>query len=343
MTAGRVASGVKEIIALHDKVGENNLLPTAANLQSQLEKISCEAGSEDTVVVYLTCHGTRGTRDCEELHFRLRDRLFPAQELVNILIRSQAQNIVLLIDSCHSGALELPRLPSQTGKNLYAILSCLPEQESYSYDNIGSSLMSHCIKQALKGYFSTDREKSSDSTHKTLCCDSLYNFLNQEMKRVQDELHHNRELCLHSSRMSSTSDEAPSAIIRPKQQPIRQGGSTGNPPIIEVPNNLSLKLESRRALIVNVSEGELETSLQAQLREKASFNNLQVWNGREQLSSAIKAQLNVSAGTVLLYFHGTLLSNNELKLSDSDSPDCCYLKTIARAASFGKANTFIRS
>ena len=317
--AGKLDSAVDEIVSLND--GDEGSLPTAANLRNCLDRISREAGQEDTVVVYLTCHGIRDLQDKEQLYFCLGDTredeagkidlatAFSARELVTTLIDSEAKNILVLIDSCHSGALEFSNFSTEKTKNLYAILSCFPQQKSYSYDLLNGALMSYCLKQTLKGDFVKYTESAVSSAKRTLCCDSLYNSLKEKMETTQKRLDKHQQLLLFSQGQQQGS-------ITPQQEPLRKlgGQQTDNFIIAEVPNVPITNIEPRRALLVEVADPEVETSLQTELKDKASFNNLQVWDGRE-LTKAIEAQLNVEWGTVLLYFHGKLLANNELQIN----------------------------
>lgn len=104
-------SPIDTVIALHD-YGGDDYLPTVENVTKHLVQIQSRAGTKDTVVVYLTCHGIRDSKG--RLYFCLFDTkgenkqidfatAFPAQKLVEILVKSQARNIILLIDSCHIG------------------------------------------------------------------------------------------------------------------------------------------------------------------------------------------------------------------------------------------------
>ena len=318
--AGKVDLAVDEVFSLHD--GDESALPTAANLKNCLKKISREAGEEDTVVVYLTCHGILDLQDEEKLYFCLRDTqqdatgnidqstAFSAQELVATLIESKTKNLILLIDSCHSGALKFPDISIEGTKNLYAILSCFPQQESFSYDILQGALMSHCLKKVLRGDFLKYIESPVNSSKRTLCCDSLYNSLKEKMETIEKRLYEHQRLSLSSQGQQQ-------GIVKPQQQPIRKLGSpqTDNFTIAEVSNVPVTNIEPRRGLLVEIADSEVETSFQAELIDKACFDNLQVWNGRQQLTKTIQAQLNVVSGTVLLYFRGKLLANNELQIN----------------------------
>ena len=324
-------SPIDEVIALHDPVVAKSSIPipTLGNVTEALEKITTQAGSEDTIVVYLTCHGVRDKQG--KLYFCLSDTkgsstqgidlttALSAQKLVTTLVESKAVNIILLIDSCHSGAIDLPQqqaLEEQLNvqnqslkeeRTWYAILSCTFQRKSYSYDILGSALMSHCLQKALRGEIRLDdRYKCDDDpSTKTLLCDRLYNYLQTEMEKVEESVQRQIKVA------HSDSEET---VSQTQQKPTRKVNH-GNPIIARIPIAPLDELQPRRGLVVNAINPQIEANLLAQLKEKASFSPMEAWDGTDTLLDAIEAKLKSVAGTVLFYIRGELLADNLLRIN----------------------------
>ncbi|MFF7879704.1 AAA family ATPase [Streptomyces sp. NPDC020794] len=87
-------------------------LHTVGDLRDFLRKVKLsEAGYEDAVVVYITGHGLcrqagRHYLTLPKTHpERLLSTAFPTSELITAVLDSEAEHVLVLVDSCHSGVL----------------------------------------------------------------------------------------------------------------------------------------------------------------------------------------------------------------------------------------------
>ncbi|MET8453762.1 NACHT and WD repeat domain-containing protein [Streptomyces sp. NPDC005209] len=87
-------------------------LNTVGDLRDFLRKVKLsEAGYEDAIVVYITGHGLcrqagRHYLTVPKTHpERLLSTAFPTSELITAVLDSEAEHILVLVDSCHSGVL----------------------------------------------------------------------------------------------------------------------------------------------------------------------------------------------------------------------------------------------
>ncbi|MET9895147.1 AAA family ATPase [Streptomyces sp. NPDC006465] len=87
-------------------------LHTVGDLRDFLRKVNLsEASYEDAVVVYITGHGLCRRADRHYLTLpktrpeRLLSTAFPTSELITAVLDSEAEHVLVLVDSCHSGVL----------------------------------------------------------------------------------------------------------------------------------------------------------------------------------------------------------------------------------------------
>ena len=311
-------SSQDRVIALHD-VASEGLLPTKYNVTQVLEEVK-EKGSGDTVVVYLTCHGVRDKEG--KLYFCLSDTrgsstqgidlttALSARELVTTLVESKAANIILLIDSCHSGAVDFPDsqdLPSKEtlseDTTFYGIFSCTSRQQSFSHHQIGGALMSCCLQKALRGEFNIHHKTNNWN------CDELFNCLNDAMNRFHTVLQRQSELQAYSN--------GENRADLPPQEPTRKVvHKSKSPEIAKALATPIVELQPRKGLIVNAANSEIESGLLTRLKDYGSFNEIESWDGKKDLLSAIKTKLKSIRGTVLLYFRGKLSNDNILEINN---------------------------
>ena len=119
------------VVTLHDSTPELYFRPTTENIKLELKRICKVAGPSDFLLVHFSCHGTL-SQGKERFYLvtantradLLEDSALAADEVMEILKTSQAGQIVVLLDACHSGAtggrdISQPGLAAQFVHNVF--------------------------------------------------------------------------------------------------------------------------------------------------------------------------------------------------------------------------------
>lgn len=96
------------VVALHDDVAAEYLLPTRDNVEAELARICQNAGQDDLMLVHFACHGTLvdGKPVLVTHETRLPTLATKALPLADVEARmraSKARRLVLMLDACHTG------------------------------------------------------------------------------------------------------------------------------------------------------------------------------------------------------------------------------------------------
>jgi uncharacterized caspase-like protein len=143
-----------------------------------------KAAKEDRVIFYFSGHGNRGIflpYDTDGAHPVLT---YP--ELKKAFRESNATNKICITDACKGGFMKMKSYSDQTSattpddqlhtnSNVLVFLSCLPQQVSVEYRDLGQGVFTYFLLKALKGEADTDHDN-------TVTAYELYKYVSENVK-----------------------------------------------------------------------------------------------------------------------------------------------------------------
>ncbi len=308
--------GEYEPVMLHNGVNrtENKAIsPTVEEVKTEIKRITQAAHTKDTILVYITCHGVVLDNDNQEVskggktHLCLADTFatqdasgykyhnaLKLDDVVTTLVESQAEEIVLLIDACHSGGMPFPGEKLRDTQRFYAILSCHAHQLSYEEEPLGRALFTHYLIQGLLG-------EAAPNDRGEITATSIYEYVCRQMDWHLQKLE--EESILINQCLSIAPN--PTSVKVSSQTPILKASGTGTPVLAKVSNQANYP--PRQALVVGEGLEELVTEL-----EKSCLFEVKVGARGQDLLAEIKAKLQGNPfkprKTVMLYLQGKIES-----------------------------------
>jgi WD40 repeat protein/uncharacterized caspase-like protein len=177
--------------------------PVLENVRSSFLDIVKAAKPQDTVLFYFSGHGMleaianqvvlclndTNTNDLLNTGFKL-------QEILQLLTKCAAQNQLLWLDACHSGAMSsgvsLDSSPNPTpqlvqalqvraseSKGFYALLSCDTNQQSWEFPELGHGVFTYYLMRGLQG-------EAADSQG-LISADKLYRYVYHQTLQYIDK------------------------------------------------------------------------------------------------------------------------------------------------------------
>ncbi|PAX57115.1 caspase family protein [Brunnivagina elsteri] len=159
-----------EVVCLHDELErDSHLFPTRDNVEAQLKQLCHQVQSDDLLWVHFACHGTRVEREVNKkepvLITRdtrqdlLETRAISLAEVEKFMRDSQARQLVLTLDACHSGV-ELGRdlTDPEFIRNVYElaegfalIAASTAQQKAFEWQEKQHGVFTYYLLQGLSG------------------------------------------------------------------------------------------------------------------------------------------------------------------------------------------------
>lgn len=277
------------------------------SLRKEINKIISGIKPKDTILVWVNGHGVVLK---EKLHFCCWDTVFvepdnyqntyPMDELVGHLIESEAKEIILYVDTCHSGGMTFPDIKPKNDQKFYALLSCESKEFSYQEEALKSSLFTYYLMEALKGGAETNSQGELITYY-------VEKYVCEELFRHQKKLDGEMEV-MNQSLMSQG---YPRQIVK-KQTPLSKS-SNGNNIVLSRRPTREISFPPRLALLVHPEAENLSNVLS----EKAFFE-VEMWNNQRPILENLEQKLDPyprkPTKTVLIYLQGQA---NEQRLTCS--------------------------
>jgi|GEM_PF-4113723 len=318
--------------------------PTLKAFTDKLSTINKEAGKLDTLLVYITCHGVLLNQDYSrprkgqlppegnKTYLCLSDtevsiiendwhqykNTLALDELVQNLLKFQGTEIILILDTCHSGGMPFPdHFLNDPDKKFSAILSCKKNQSSYEEKSLRHSLFTHYLIQGLLGEApANDRGEINLS--------NLFEFLCRQIEwhLAQISIKEDKEWKDHSYRNRGLNKRI--GIV--EQTPYIKVSFPGTFPVLGYKNAKQVNYPLRQALLLNQGLENFKTLL----KERGLFE-VQEWNEQDNLMGVIAEKLKEDPFNpykkVLIYLKGTI-TEEVMQISDKVQIELSELRKI---------------
>jgi uncharacterized caspase-like protein len=323
---------IYELFILHDgdnissdcKISDQKFSPTFEFVTRVINDITSNAEREDTILIYITGHGillndnrylpNNQEKNQAKTYICLQDteitkegnydKILSLDDLVNKCIESNFREIILIIDTCHSGNLNYQT--KQIKDKFYALVSCKSHQSSSEEETLNSSLFSYYLLLGLQG-------NAPKNEQGFINADNLFEYVYDSIKWHQSKIENERyriNLCLKNKKCQEL---GPDGIQTPDRY------AKGTTPVLSQPKYLPDK-PLRQAFMVTPTLNFFVDVLTKQANFRVSRLE---WDNHDTLLKIIKSYLSKDfykpSNTILLYLQGKLdqeLKNFSLQNSD---------------------------
>ena len=148
---------------------------TKAAISDKLDWLARRTTSEDTVLIFFSCHGAQriggfepGEYLCpvEADWYNLRATAISDEEFTTALRAIHAGRVIVFLDACHSGGVGEPKDAAvhlraglseaayarlAEGRGRVVIASCRPDEVSWELRGMRNGLFTHCLLEGLRG------------------------------------------------------------------------------------------------------------------------------------------------------------------------------------------------
>lgn len=323
----------KEVLVYNDFTEQTLTLST---IRGSLQRIVEKAKSNDTIFLYFSGHGVlEPNRQEPVLCFgdtRQEDLLntgLPLQELVKTLGKSQANQQLLCLDTCHSGDIRLlgnrgntataksaseqllnptPQLMdvlrqrASQSKGFCALLSCDQGQQSWEFPELGHGVFTYYLMEGILG--------GAADSHGVIEADGLYKYVYRKTLQYIDKL--NQQLRLINQQKILRGDNKLHQEY-PLQTPKRIVEGVGELILGLKPQVVELQNQRRALMIDGIPDTAITTKLSRVLAGAGDFE-VEFISHAEKNSSEIRSaiqgflrsqdQKGINTPTSLLYLRG---------------------------------------
>lgn len=181
--------------------GDREMVPTSAAIREGFGRLQTVVLPADRAVIYMTTHGVQdregnvylltadsAIRVDADGYALDTSSAISLRELAELLRGVKAKEVILLLDACHSGAVEqlftdeqLSKAFSKEGRHLYCICSSGSQEASYLYSERNLSLCTYYLVNGLGGAADGDHDGH-------VSMDELFAYLARHVKKRSERI-----------------------------------------------------------------------------------------------------------------------------------------------------------